>query len=41
MEERVWLHALLHYHAPTGRLAGPHSRAYHRSCRAPATASWP
>jgi hypothetical protein len=30
MEERIWLHTVLHYHAPTGRLAGPHSRAYHR-----------
>jgi hypothetical protein len=30
MEERVWLHALLRYHVPTGRLAGPHSRAYYR-----------
>lgn len=30
MEERVWLHAVLHYHTPTARLAGPHSRAYHR-----------
>jgi hypothetical protein len=29
MEERLWLHGLLHYHAPTGRHAGPHARAYH------------
>ncbi len=29
MAERIWLHAILHYHAATGRLAGPHSRAYH------------
>jgi hypothetical protein len=28
MEERLWLHAALHYHAPTAQLAGPHSRAY-------------
>jgi hypothetical protein len=29
MEERLWLHTALHYHAPTAQLAGPHSRAYH------------
>jgi hypothetical protein len=29
MEERLWLHAALHYHAATAQLAGPHSRAYH------------
>jgi hypothetical protein len=29
MEERLWLHGLLRYHRPTGRQAGPHSRAYH------------
>lgn len=29
LEERLWLHTLLHYHAPTAQLAGPHSRAYH------------
>jgi hypothetical protein len=29
MEERLWLHGLLHYHAATGRQAGPHARAYH------------
>ncbi len=28
LEERLWLHAALHYHAPTAQLAGPHSRAY-------------
>ena len=28
MEERLWLHAATHYHAPTAQLAGPHSRAY-------------
>ena len=28
MEERLWLHAALHYHAPTSQIAGPHSRAY-------------
>ncbi|HLH73711.1 MAG TPA: hypothetical protein VKX96_10545 [Chloroflexota bacterium] len=29
LEERLWLHGLLHFHAPTTRPAGPHSRAYH------------
>lgn len=29
MEERLWLHTVLHYHHPTAQLAGPHSRAYH------------
>jgi hypothetical protein len=28
MEERLWLHAATHYHAPTAQVAGPHSRAY-------------
>jgi hypothetical protein len=28
LEERLWLHAATHYHAPTAQLAGPHSRAY-------------
>lgn len=26
--ERFWLHVGLHYHLPTGQLAGPHCRAY-------------
>lgn len=26
--ERFWLHAVLHIHAPTHQLAGPHSRCY-------------
>ncbi|MFO7170888.1 MAG: hypothetical protein DIU80_022905 [Chloroflexota bacterium] len=29
MEERLWLHAAVHYHHPTAQLAGPHGRAYH------------
>ncbi|MBI3972366.1 MAG: hypothetical protein HY332_13890 [Chloroflexi bacterium] len=29
MEERLWLHVLLHFHAATGQLAGPQSRAYY------------
>lgn len=29
LEGRLWLHGLLHYHAPTGRQTGPHARAYH------------
>jgi YD repeat-containing protein len=29
MEERLWLHAVLHFHDATGQIAGPHSRAYH------------
>src|SRR5688500_20148975 len=33
MEERLWLHGLLHYHAPSGRHAGPHARAYHAQDR--------
>jgi hypothetical protein len=28
LEERLWLHAATHYHAPTAQQAGPHSRAY-------------
>ena len=28
LEQRLWLDAALHYHAPSGQFAGPHSRAY-------------
>jgi len=28
LHERVWLHVALHFHRPTGQLAGPHSRMY-------------
>ncbi len=27
-EERMWVEVVTHYHAPTGHLAGPYSRAY-------------
>ncbi len=28
LEQRLWLDAALHFHAPSGQFAGPHSRAY-------------
>lgn len=28
LEERLWLDTALHYHAPSGQFAGPHSRCY-------------
>ena len=28
LEERVWLDTALHFHAPSGQFAGPHSRSY-------------
>lgn len=28
LEQRVWIDCALHYHAPSGQFAGPHSRSY-------------
>ena len=28
LEQRLWLDAALHFHAPSGQFAGPHSRSY-------------
>ena len=28
LEQRLWLDVALHFHAPSGQFAGPHSRAY-------------
>lgn len=28
LEQRIWIDCALHYHAPSGQFAGPHSRSY-------------
>ncbi len=33
IQHRLWNHVACHFHAPTGEIAGPHSRAYSASMR--------